>query len=88
MEKKAYRYFCNKECEYFPCHKNVEEDEFNCMFCYCPLYGLKDKCGGNFIYLENGIKSCINCGIPHSKKGYEYIMSKSKEMMELGKKDK
>lgn len=86
MEKSSYRFFCNQECGYFPCHKNIPPEQFNCLFCYCPLYGLKDKCGGNFTYLENGIKSCMDCGLPHSPKGYDYIMSKSQDIMELGKK--
>ena len=30
----------------------------------------------HFEYLANGVKSCMNCGIPHSEKGYDYIMSK------------
>lgn len=34
----SYRFFQNKECEYFPCHKTENEEEFNCLFCYCPLY--------------------------------------------------
>lgn len=71
-----YKYFCNKECEYFPCHKKNNIEYFNCLFCYCPLYSLGDKCGGNFEYLKNGIKSCINCTLPHSEKGYDYINKK------------
>ena len=43
-----YKFFNHKECEYFPCHKTNDPDNFNCLFCYCPLYALKDKCGGNF----------------------------------------
>ena len=35
---KHYTWFQNRECEYFPCHKGVREEEFNCLFCYCPLY--------------------------------------------------
>lgn len=69
-----YSYFCNKECEYFPCHK-INSDYFNCLFCFCPLYFL-DKCGGNYICTKNGIKDCSNCTIPHSKKGYEYVINK------------
>ena len=69
-----YSYFCNKECEYFPCHK-VNSDYFNCLFCFCPLYFL-DKCGGNYVYTKNGIKDCSNCTIPHSEKGYEYVINK------------
>jgi Zn-finger protein len=44
---------------------------------------LKDKCGGNFIY-KNDIKDCTNCTIPHSKGGYDYIMSKMKEIIRIG----
>ena len=49
----SYRYFQNRECEYFPCHADSGEN-FNCLFCYCPLYALGDKCGGNFTYLPDG----------------------------------
>lgn len=82
-----YEFFQNKACEYFPCHK-VKEEEFNCLFCYCPLYALKDKCGGDFVYLESGIKSCMACKKPHSKDGYKHIMSHIKEVMNLGKLEK
>ena len=52
-EGKEYSYFSHKKCEYFPCHKNADPDDFNCLFCYCPLYALGDKCGGEFsIYRE------------------------------------
>ena len=34
---KHYTWFQNKECEYFPCHKGVREEEFNCLFCYWVL---------------------------------------------------
>ncbi|WP_353963176.1 cysteine-rich small domain-containing protein [Aequorivita marina] len=33
-------------------------------FCYCPLYMLKDDCGGNFKY-TNGFKDCSDCKLPH-----------------------
>ena len=35
-----YSYFAHKECEYFPCHKGADPENFNCLFCYCPLYAL------------------------------------------------
>ena len=41
-ENKHYAYFCNRECEYFPCHKGADPENFNCLFCYCPLYVLGD----------------------------------------------
>ena len=46
-----FKFFQNKKCEYFPCHKTKNEEDFNCLFCYCPLYALGDKCGGNFKYI-------------------------------------
>ena len=80
-----YQFCQNRECEYFPCHKGVKEEDFNCLFCYCPLYALGDACGGNFNYLENGIKDCSNCIIPHRKENYGKIMEKMSAVMELAK---
>ncbi len=79
-----YKFFQNKECEYFPCHKTQDKDNFNCLFCYCPLYALGEKCGGNFRYTEKGIKDCSKCMLPHGEKGYEYVMSHIDEVMKLG----
>lgn len=79
-----YKFFQNKKCEYFPCHKGVNEEDFNCLFCYCPLYLLKEDCGGNFSYI-NGIKDCSKCTLPHSKNSYEYIMSKMGIVIERAK---
>lgn len=56
-----YSYFAHKECEYFPCHKGADPENFNCLFCYCPLYALGRNCGGAFQYKENGVKDCTNC---------------------------
>ena len=42
----SYKYFKNTDCKYFPCHKGLSDD-FNCLFCYCPLYTLGKSCGGN-----------------------------------------
>lgn len=69
-----YKFFQHKQCEYFPCHKIKNTEKFNCLFCYCPLYFLED-CGGN-CKLNNGIKDCTNCFIPHSENGYNYIVNK------------
>ena len=56
-EGKEYSYFSHKKCEFFPCHKNADPDDFNCLFCYCPLYALGEKCGGNFRYTERELKT-------------------------------
>ena len=81
----SYRYFQNKDCEYFPCHKGADKENFSCLFCYCPLYALGDKCGGNFTYLENGIKDCSDCLVPHRRENYDRIMEKMSAVMELAK---
>ena len=79
--------FCqNKECEYFPCHKGIKEDEFNCLFCYCPLYALGDRCGGGFTYTHGGIKDCSNCIKPHIRDNYNKILEKMPLIMEMAKK--
>ncbi len=83
-----YSFFKNTECEFFPCHKTENAEDFNCMFCYCPLYTLGDKCGGSFRFLENGIKDCSNCLIPHSPDGYELITTYFPEIAKLAKKEK
>jgi len=83
---KHYHFFQNKECEYFPCHHGIKEEEFNCLFCYCPLYALGDICGGDFCYAENGIKDCSNCLRPHIRENYDQIMDSMGDVMELAKK--
>ncbi len=80
-----YDFFQNRECEYFPCHEGADPENFNCLFCFCPLYALGDKCGGNFNYLENGIKDCSGCLVPHRRENYDRICSKIQEIMELAK---
>ena len=68
----SYKFFCNKECEWFPCHSTPNPDMFNCLFCYCPLIQY-DDCGGDYVILDNGWKDCSNCMIPHEN--YEYIIN-------------
>ena len=84
--KNSFSYFQNRECEYFPCHKVKDDRSFNCLFCFCPLYALGDKCGGNCTYTENGIKDCSGCLIPHSTSGYDYILSKFPQIAQLARK--
>ena len=77
---KHYSFFQNTECEYFPCHRIADPDCFSCLFCYCPLYMLGPRCGGNFRYTEKGIKDCTNCLIPHLPENYGRITGKFKEI--------
>ncbi|CUH92892.1 cysteine-rich small domain-containing protein [Herbinix luporum] len=70
----SYRYFKNQACKYFPCHEKKSLEDFNCLFCFCPLYFIED-CGGDCNYI-NGIRDCSNCLIPHEPKGYDFITKK------------
>lgn len=81
-----YNYYCNRECEYYPCHKTSHPEEFNCLFCYCPLYMMGESCGGNFRINERGIKDCTECLLPHKRAGYQYINAKLKEWNRLRQK--
>lgn len=89
MEKEArwknseYSFFSHRQCEFFPCHETNDTDNFNCLFCYCPLYALGTKCGGNFRMTEKGYKDCTNCSIPHRRDNYGYITGKYQEIMNL-----
>ena len=79
--KNSYRFFCNQDCEYFPCHKTGRPERFNCLFCYCPLYLVED-CGGNFRTLASGVKDCTPCLIPHTPEGYDHIVGRLKALFE------
>ncbi|BEP30154.1 cysteine-rich small domain-containing protein [Helicovermis profundi] len=78
-----YKFVQNTKCEFFPCHKTENSEKFNCLFCYCPLYMLGDKCGGNY-KITHGIKDCSECTIPHGPHGYEFIMKKMDMVIEKG----
>ena len=43
-EERHYAFFQNRACEFFPCHKGADAENFNCLFCYCPLYALGGNC--------------------------------------------
>ena len=81
-----YDFFQHKQCEYFPCHEGGKPETFSCIFCYCPLYALGDKCGGNFRYTKDGIKDCSACLRPHRRENYEGICNQMKMILELAKK--
>jgi len=70
--KNSHKFFSNRDCKYFPCHDYPAEGEFNCLFCYCPLYFLPN-CGGGFSLLKNGVKDCTGCPVPHGPGGWEHI---------------
>lgn len=82
-----YDFFQHKECEYFPCHAGADPETFSCLFCYCPLYALGDKCGGSFCYTESGMKDCSGCLRPHRWENYEKICKQMSGILELAKKN-
>ena len=55
----------NKLCQYFPCHLGVDEKDFSCKYCSCPLYPCLDKTKGYF--LNNGLWDCQYCTLNHTK---------------------
>lgn len=71
----SYKFFQNKECEYFPCHPTEHLEDFNCLFCFCPLYSKGEMCGGNFSILSNGVKDCSRCIFPHKRENYDRVIS-------------
>ena len=72
----SYKYFENRDCKYYPCHKGIEN--INCLFCFCPLYDL-EECHGNPRYTNvNGkkIKDCTDCAFPHRAENYEAVLER------------
>ena len=80
---KEYAFFAHQKCEAFPCHETGDKDNFNCLFCYCPLYALGDGCGGAFQYRANGIKDCTPCLIPHERDNYGYITGRFQDIAKM-----
>lgn len=81
-----YACFTNRDCEFFPCHKGISEENFNCLFCFCPLYVLGTNCGGAYRILDNGCKDCTLCTYPHERKNYDAIMGRFPEIVDVMKK--
>ena len=80
-----YSFFRHEKCEFFPCHQTEDKENFNSLFCYCPLYVLGDRCGGNFVYREVGRKVCTNCQFPHRRENYEKVLARYPEILAVMK---
>ncbi len=82
MMKPSYRFFENKDCQYYPCHRGLED--FNCLFCYCPFFSM-DHCPGKPQYKNvercsgKKIKVCTECIYPHEPENYDDIIKHLKE---------
>ncbi len=86
MRSNSYRFFQNRECEFFPCHEVQDEAAFNCLFCYCPLY-LDDNCLGSPEYIITGrgqrIKDCSSCLVVHSPEMYDKVIAHLRRQDEI-----
>ena len=86
MRSNSYRFFQNRECEFFPCHEVQDEDAFNCLFCYCPLY-LDDNCIGSPEYIITGrgqrIKDCSSCLVVHRPEMYDKVIAHLRRQDEI-----
>lgn len=86
--------FTNTACPYYPCHKThsakdtetKQTEDFNCLFCYCPLYALP-HCPGSPEYILNNrgqeIKDCSHCLFPHKPENYEKVLSHFMDIQEI-----
>ena len=81
-----YKFYSHKDCEFFPCHQTNDPENFNCLFCYCPLYALGENCGGNYKYTENGFKDCSRCMFPHVRENYEKIIDRYSDIIAIAAK--
>ena len=82
----SYKFFRNTQCEFFPCHKVEKVENFNCMFCYCPLYR-EERCLGNpeYVISRKGqrIKDCSNCLLVHQPEMYDMVFGRLQREDEL-----
>ena len=81
-----YKFFQNRDCEFFPCHKVKDKDKFNCLFCYCPLY-FDESCIGSPEYIVNGrgqkIKDCSSCLVVHRPEMYDKVIAHLQRQEEI-----
>lgn len=84
---RAYAFFSHTACEYFPCHETDAPEDFNCLFCFCPLYALGAACGGDFSYTARGVKDCSRCLFPHQREHYGAVMARFPALAALAGRD-
>lgn len=74
-----------KICEYYPCHNNISDDDYDCRCCYCPLYEECSKINntlfGGYLLKYRDIESnkhqvfaCEKCTILHTKEYVDYYL--------------
>lgn len=79
-----YPFITHRECPYFPCHDDIDPDDFNCLFCYCPLYALGSACKGRYRINKKGVKDCTGCSLPHrGDAGTKMVKKRFPELQKL-----
>lgn len=78
MRENDFNYFQNVDCRFFPCHDTVPKADFNCLFCYCPLYHYAD-CGGTYRISEHNVKDCSKCTRNHDKDSWKYVVGRLRQ---------
>lgn len=81
MPQNSFKFFSNRECRYFPCHEGADPENFNCLFCYCPLDTIIN-CGGDYTVTKDGVKDCSRCVYPHLSENYSQIVKKVKKRID------
>ena len=81
--QEGHDFFQNRACQYFPCHKGADAEDFSCLFCYCPLYALGRRCGGAFRYTPSGVKDCSRCAFPHKRENYDAVLERYAEIADV-----
>ncbi|MCL1847676.1 MAG: histidine phosphatase family protein [Coriobacteriia bacterium] len=72
-KNRSFSFTQNRDCEFFPCHAVEDPRDFNCLFCFCPLYHWDADCPGTPRYTKRGIKDCSACLLPHERDSYGLI---------------
>jgi len=84
MPEQSSKFFRNDVCQYFPCHKTANPENFNCLFCFCPLHYRLD-CGGAYKIRPSGAKDCSGCIFPHQPQNYDKILEKLRQKVDPDK---
>ena len=80
-EGKHFAFYTNKECEYYPCHPVPEGTEFNCLFCYCPLYMLGRKCGGTSPIWKAASRTAASAWYPTAGRTMDLLPTVSRRLL-------
>ena len=63
-ENKHYAYFCNRECEYFPCHKGADRKILIAYSAIALCMYWEIAAAESLPYLPNGYKDCTAVCFP------------------------